>query len=110
MQWRKNGLSGLRDINRAHLATAMVRHLDRLAFKALLEGTWHMFGKQWDKSNFASLNATPDSNGRGADDYDAWTGDEIFLGMHTRDQHGAVDAVGGLGANVVNQDIVFIAW
>jgi hypothetical protein len=101
LQWRKNGLSGLRDINRVHLATAMVRHLDRLAFKAFLEGTWHMFGKQWDKTNFASLNATPDSNGRGADDYDAWTGDEIFLGMHTRDQHGAVDAVGGLGANVV---------
>ena len=47
LQWRKNGLSGLRDINRVHLATAMVRHLGRLACKAFREGTWHMFGKQW---------------------------------------------------------------
>lgn len=67
----------------------MIRHLDRLALKAFLEGTWHMFGKNWDKGSFKDLVPTG-----GADDFEPIISDEVYLGMQTRDQHGAIDAVG----------------
>lgn len=84
-QWKKNG-AGLRQITRNLLGVSMVRHLDLLAMYAMFQGTFKMYGKNWDRSSFAGL-----IEAGGADNYDPAIGDEIFLGMSTRGQHGAVN-------------------
>lgn len=96
-QWRRNGIAGLRQINRQLLAVSMTKHLDFLVMKALMEGTWKMYGADWDKASFGDLDPTA-----GADDYKPIMTDEIMLGMQTRGLHGAVDAVGtGEGQEII---------
>lgn len=86
-QWKKNG-AGLREITRNLLGVSMTRHLDMLAMNAMFQGTWKMYGKNWDKADFSQL-----ISAGGADNYDPKIGDEVFLGMSSRGQHGAVDVV-----------------
>lgn len=94
-QWRRDGIAGLRQINRQLLAVSMTKHLDFLVMKALMEGTWKMYGADWDKSSFNDLDPDEDS-------YDPIMTDEVMLGMQTRGLHGAVDAVGtGEGQEII---------
>lgn len=88
-QWRKGGVSDLRKITQGLLAPQMTETLELLARNAFLEGTWHMYGADGSKSNFAALDAT-----NGADNFDPDISEEIWLGMQTRARSGAVDAAG----------------
>lgn len=80
----------MRAINRDLLGVSMVQYLDRLARNAFLSGTFTMYGKDWNKADFGELVAAA-----GEDDFNPAISDEIFLGMQSRQMHGAVDAVTG---------------
>lgn len=90
-QWRKNGVSGLRDINRGLLANQMTDTLDLLARNSLMSGTFHLFGAGGAKANIGAL------AGDGTDDFDPADARDIWLGAMTRGRQGAVDASTGVG-------------
>lgn len=96
-QWRKNGVSGLRDINRGLLANQMTDTLDLLARNAMMSGTFHLFGAGGNKASIGTLASD------GTDDFDPADARQIWLGAMTRGRQGAVDASTGVrdGSSVV---------